>query len=53
MGIVLNRYGDGLEMDFFMTPVPILEGELGIMQLVFENITKTSLEFVSNKNIRM
>lgn len=22
MGIVLNRYGDGMEVDFFMTPIP-------------------------------
>ncbi len=25
MGIVINRYGDGIEIDFFMTPIPSLD----------------------------
>lgn len=25
MGIVLNRYGDGIDIDFFMTPIPELQ----------------------------
>lgn len=37
MGIVLNRYGDGMEIDFFMTPIPSLEnGELSQMQKLFQ-----------------
>ena len=37
MGIVLNRYGDGMEIDFFMTPIPTLEnGELSQMQKFFQ-----------------
>lgn len=32
MGIVLNRYGDGIEMDFFMTPIPFLDGDLKQIQ---------------------
>ncbi len=26
MGIVLNRYGDGIQVDFFMTPIPSFGG---------------------------
>ncbi len=54
MGIVLNRYGDGMEIDFFMTPIPHLaDSELASMQDLFEWVTKDSLSFVSNPRIRM
>jgi hypothetical protein len=55
MGIVLNRYGDGMEIDFFMTPIPYLGDVGGIreMQKIFENTTKDSLSFVTNPRIRM
>jgi len=37
MGIVLNRYGDGMEIDFFMTPIPASQDrELQQIQKIFE-----------------
>ena len=37
MGIVLNRYGDGMEIDFFMTPIPSSpDRDLMQMQEMFE-----------------
>jgi hypothetical protein len=37
MGIVLNRYGDGIEIDFFMTPIPTsTDRDLQEMQKIFE-----------------
>lgn len=37
MGIVINRYGDGMEVDFFMTPIPSSpDRDLMQMQKVFE-----------------
>jgi hypothetical protein len=55
MGIVINRYGDGMEIDFFMTPIPSVSqwSELGNMQRFFETTTKDSLSFVTNPRIRM
>jgi hypothetical protein len=55
MGVVINRYGDGMEMDFFMTPIPSVSrwSELGNMQRLFETTTKDSLSFVTNPRIRM
>lgn len=51
MGIVLNRYGDGMEIDFFMTPVPSL-GDMDQARQVFEGTMKESLSFVKNPKIR-
>lgn len=37
MGIILNRYGDGIEIDFFMTPIPVLlQSEFTHIQKIFE-----------------
>ena len=37
MGIVINRYGDGMEVDFFMTPIPSSpDRDLMQMQEIFE-----------------
>jgi hypothetical protein len=37
MGIVLNRYGDGIEIDFFMTPIPTsTDIDLQELQEIFE-----------------
>jgi hypothetical protein len=37
MGIVINRYGDGMEVDFFMTPIPSgLDSEMMGMRQLFE-----------------
>ncbi len=37
MGIVINRYGDGMEMDFFMTPIPSSsDRDLQEIQKIFE-----------------
>lgn len=53
MGIVLNRYGDGMEVDFFMTPIPMFEDrDVQEMQKLFGNIAKDSLSFVTNPRIR-
>lgn len=53
MGIVLNRYGDGMEIDFFMTPIPAFEDrDIQEMQKSFGNIAKDSLSFVTNPRIR-
>lgn len=54
MGIILNRYGDGMEVDFFMTPIPNLSSsELSQAQSLFEWVTKDSLSFLTNPHIRM
>lgn len=54
MGIVMNRYGDGMEIDFFMTPIPTTS-DTGLMQMqqMFEGTTKDALSFVTNPRIRM
>lgn len=37
MGIVINRYGDGMEVDFFMTPIPSSpDRDLQQIQKMFE-----------------
>ena len=53
MGIVLNRYGDGIEMDFFMTPIPSLDGDLKQIQDFTEWLMKDKLSFVTNPHIRI
>lgn len=54
MGIVMNRYGDGMEIDFFMTPIPSSpDRDLIQIQNIFEWTTKDSLSFVTNSRIRM
>ena len=54
MGIILNRYGDGIEIDFFMTPIPVLlQSEFTNIQKIFEWVTKDSLSFLTNTRIRM
>ena len=53
MGIVINRYGDGLEIDFFMTPIPKLEGDFRNVQELFEWVTKDSFEYLKNEKLRM
>lgn len=54
MGIVLNRYGDGMEIDFFMTPIPeFSDNYLARWRTIFEGATKDSLDFVINPRIRM
>ncbi len=54
MGIVLNRYWDGMEIDFFMTPIPssVGGGSLQEVQKLLEWATKDSLSFVTNPHIR-
>ncbi len=54
MGIVLNRFGDGMEIDFFMTPIPSSpDRDLMQMQQMFEWTTKDTLSFITNPHIRM
>jgi hypothetical protein len=53
MGIVMNRYGDGMEIDFVMTPIPHLDAEFESMRALFEGTSKDSLSFLSNPKIRM
>jgi hypothetical protein len=53
MGIVLNRYGDGLEIDFFMTPIPMLDGDFQNFQNIFEGVTKDSFAYMNNDKLRM
>ena len=54
MGIVLNRHGDGIEFDFFMTPIPTFpDSGMNEVRQVFEWVTKKSLNFITNKNIRI
>jgi hypothetical protein len=53
MGIVMNRYGDGVEIDFFMTPIPELDGDMQSIRSLFEGIGKDSLSFLTNSKIRM
>lgn len=53
MGIVLNRYGDGMEMDFFMTPIPFLDGDFKEFEDFVQWIAKEKLSFVNNSHIRM
>lgn len=54
MGIVLNRYGDGIDIDFFMTPVPHFDdSDLRNIQEMFSIATKDTLSFVTNPRIRM
>lgn len=52
MGIVLNRYGDGIEIDFFMTPIPTsTDIDLQELQEIFEWVTKDELSFITNPHI--
>lgn len=54
MGIVLNRYGDGMEIDFFMTPVPYFEDrDFQELYTFFANAGKESFSFINNPRIRM
>lgn len=51
MGIVLNTKNNGIEIDFFMTPIPDIPGAFGEMVSNFKNISRETLDF--NKNIRI
>ncbi|MBP9779530.1 hypothetical protein KBD33_02800 [Candidatus Gracilibacteria bacterium] len=52
MGIVLNRHGDGIEIDFFMTPIPsTTDRDMQELQEIFEGVTKDELSFVTNQHI--
>jgi hypothetical protein len=54
MGIVFNRYGDGMEIDFFMTPIPqSADRDIQEIQKIFEWVTKDSFSFITNPKIRM
>lgn len=45
MGIVLNTYQDGVEVEFFMTPVPDLENtSFSWIQTLFKHTTKKRLD---------
>jgi len=52
LGIVLNREGDGISVDFFMTPIPVLEAEMQDILTFFEKTAKEELDFVKNPKIR-
>ncbi len=53
MGIVINRYGDGIEVDFFMTPIPLIDDtSYREFQNFFQGVTKDSLSFITNTHIR-
>ncbi len=53
MGIVLNRYGDGMEIDFFMTPIPFFDDrDLREARQIFEGLGKSELSFFKNPRIR-
>ncbi len=67
MGIVINRYGDGVEMDFFMTPIPeSTKSTLSNFLYAFQggatdsssrkdisDLLKDSLSFITNPQIRI
>ncbi|GAB0174966.1 MAG: hypothetical protein HHAS10_08450 [Candidatus Altimarinota bacterium] len=53
MGIVMNRYGDGIEVDFFMTPIPKLDGDFKDIQDIFEGATKESFDYLNNQKLRL
>ncbi len=54
MGIILNRYWDGIEIDFFMSPIPSLpQTDLSEIQKIFEWVTKDSLNFLTNPRLRI
>lgn len=54
MGIVINRYRDGIDIDFFMTPIPHLDSA-GMQDIrnFFEWTTKKSLSFITNPAVRI
>lgn len=53
MGIVFNRYGDGMEVDFFMTPVPTFSDKfLESLRQTYEGTMKDVLSFTTNNSIR-
>ncbi len=53
MGIVLNRYWDGMEIDFFMTPIPATEDkDIQEIQKILDWATKDSLSFITNPHIQ-
>lgn len=54
MGIVLNRYGDGMEIDFFMTPIPYMEDrDFQELYQFFAHAGKNNFSFITNPRIRM
>jgi hypothetical protein len=54
MWVVFNRYGDGMEIDFFMTPIPDLTGtSFAWVKDFFQWTTKDNLSFLTNPHIRM
>ncbi len=52
MWIIVNTLWDGLEVDFFMTPIPAIKWELGGLINLFKNVTKDKLDFIENPKVR-
>jgi hypothetical protein len=52
MWIVVNKFGDWLEVDFFMTPIPNVSWELWMLINLFKDVTKEKLDFVMNPKVR-
>ena len=53
LGIILNRHGDGIEIDFYMTPIPVLDDNSEAIIQILEKSTKDSLSFITNPKIRI
>lgn len=53
MGIIINQYKDGINIDFFMTPIPDFPDEE--TNLIFKNfqwVLKDQLDFIRDTNVR-
>lgn len=52
MGITLNKYNDGVSIDFIMTPLPNFSNEFAEISNVMKNISRDHLSFFTNPKIR-
>ncbi len=51
MGLIINKYGDGFDIDFFMTPAPSFGGtSLELFENIFKNSTKSHIAFLEDTN---
>lgn len=52
MGIVLNSKNNGIEIDFFMTPIPDISKEFKEIIDIFKNISRENLDFENKIQIK-
>lgn len=52
MGITLNKYNDGVSIDFIMTPLPSFTNEFAELSKNLKNISRDHLSFFTNPKIR-